>query len=109
MCQVLARVAVVVLHAWRTRWTPAVFDGAAMHSPELSLSALTISVAMGLAGTWLPVADSTLHFVVAAPEQDPIVRPEPAVVPASVRQLEPSRTVPSEATAQCWAATFAQF
>ena len=108
MCQVLARLAVVEPQAWRVSLAPTAFDGVATQRPELALFALAISVAIGLDGTWLPVAETRVHFVVAAPEQDPITRPEPAVVPDSVRQFEPSLMVPSEETAQCWAATFAQ-
>lgn len=108
MCQVLTRLAVVGPQAWRASLAPAEFDGVATQRPELALLALAISVAIGLDGTWLPVAETRVHFVVAAPEQDPITRPEPAVVPDSVRQFEPSRMVPSEDIAQCWAATFAQ-
>lgn len=101
MCQVFARDAVVELQAWRTSVTPAALDGVATHRPELALFALAISVAIGLDGTWLPVAETRVHFVVAAPEQDPITRLEPAVVPDSVRQFEPYRMVPSEETPQC--------
>ena len=108
MCQVLARLAVLELQAWRASLAPTAFDGAATQRPELALFVLAISVAIGLDGTWLPVAETRVHFVVAAPEQDPIIRPEPAVVPDSVRQFEPSLIVPSETTIQCWAATFAQ-
>ena len=106
MCQVLAGVAVVGLHAWRFSLLPDA--GVVTHMPELALLALAISVAIGLAGSWGPVPDTTLHSVVAAPEHDPIVSAEPAVVPASVRQYEPSRIVPSELTTQRWAATVAQ-
>lgn len=108
MCQVLARVAVVELQAWRISGAPAALDGVATQRPELALLALAISVAIGLEGTWLPAAETKVHFVVAAPEQDPITKPELAVVPDSVRQFEPSLMVPSEDTVQCWAATFAQ-
>ena len=75
MCQVLARLAVVEPQAWRVSLAPAALDGVATQRPELALFALAISVAIGLDGTWLPVAETRVHFVVAAPEQDPIVRP----------------------------------
>jgi hypothetical protein len=83
-CQVLAGVAVVGLHAWMLSLLPDA--GVDKHIPELALLALAISVAIGLAGSWGPVPDTTFHVVVAAPEHVPIVSAEPAVVPDSVRQ-----------------------
>jgi hypothetical protein len=70
MCQVLARLAVVEPQAWRASLAPAALDGVATQRPELALFALAISVAIGLDGTWLPVAEARVHFVAAAPEQD---------------------------------------
>ena len=52
MCQVLAGVAVVGLHAWRFSLLPDA--GVVTHMPELALLALAISVAIGLAGSWGP-------------------------------------------------------
>jgi hypothetical protein len=106
MCQVLAGVAVVGLHAWMLSLLPD--TGVDKHIPGLALLALAISVAIGLAGSWGPVPDTTFHIVVAAPEHVPIVSAEPAVVPDSVRQYAPSLIVPSELVTQRSAATLEQ-